>query len=328
MSHNIGKYDRQEGTEMAWHRLTNIKENIEADDNFLTEWDVEKRHMFNPDGTVSEYCRITCTDQPLFIGDPVHKDTYGLITNKDFLEIVNECLLSVSGAKIRSIGSINDRGRIFASVSIPDLPEFKGAGREFRAYLNFLNSYDKSSPFVVNASNICVVCNNTFTCELLDTNNKVFRATIRHTKNALSRLEDIDQMIDAYVGTQQRFKCLMDNFETKPVAVFEARRFFVGFSSDKIEKPSTRLLNKADRLTGLFVNGRGNRGETMADAFSAITDYYTHESSGGDNVGRQIASSEFGFGADMKRKALDVMSDQDKFEDVVEKGYKILQLAN
>jgi len=48
----------------------------------------------------------------------------------------------------------------------------------------------------------------------------------------------------------------------------------------------------------LFQRGAGNNGETLLDAFSAVTDYYSHESSGGaDQPGfrmKQTISSEFG----------------------------------
>jgi len=110
MSHKIGEYDKQEGVKQAWHGLTHVRENIAVDDNWLTKWEVSKQPMFNPDGSPSEWTRVTCSDNNLYIGKPVHQDTYSLITNKQFLDIVNDALLSVKGAKIDSVGSVCDRG--------------------------------------------------------------------------------------------------------------------------------------------------------------------------------------------------------------------------
>jgi hypothetical protein len=327
MSHKIGEYDRQEGIKQAWHGLTHVRESIGIADNWLSKWDVCKKPMSEPDGTVSEWTRVTCTDNNLYIGKPVHAETYGLITNQQFLDIVNDALLSVKGAKIDSVGSVCDRGRVFVSVSIPDLPEFRAAGREFRAYLNFINSHDQSSPFAVNASNVCVVCDNTFRYNLHDTNNKVFRAVVKHTKNANDRLQDIDRMIDAYIGTQVRFKHLMDSLDSRPVGAGTARNFFTGLHSPTIAEPSTQLLNKVDELQSLFRSGRGNRGQTLADVFSAVTDYYTHQGAKSDNPWRQIESSEYGFGSTMKTKTMDILSDNEEYLKTVFRGQKVLELV-
>jgi len=320
MSHKIGEFDRQEGIKQAWHGLTHVRETIAVDDNWLTKWDVSKQTMFNPDGSPSEWTRVTCSDNNLYIGKPVHRDTYSLITNNQFLDIVNDALLSVKGAKIDSVGSVCDRGRVFVSVSIPDLPEF-------RAYLNFINSHDQSSPFAVNASNVCVVCDNTFRYNLHDTNNKVFRAVVKHTKNANDRLQDIDRMIDAYIGTQIRFKHLMNTLDEQPVTPTTARNFFTGLHSPIIAEPSTQLLNKVDELQSLFRSGRGNRGQTLADVFSAVTDYYTHQASRSDNPWKQIESSEYGYGATMKTNAMEALTDGEEYQKTLFRGQKVLELV-
>jgi Domain of unknown function (DUF932) len=329
MAHKIGINDRQEGLTMGWHGLTQVRESIAINDNWLAQWDVEKRPMRDPDGELSEWCRVVCTDdQSIMIGKPVHHQTYSLITNKQFLDIVHDALLSVKGAKIQSVGSVCDRGRVFVSVSVPDLPEFRAAGREFRAYLNFINSHDQSSPFVVNASNVCVVCDNTFRYNLQDGNNKVFRAVVRHTKNAHDRLDNIDSMIDAYMGTQVRFKYAMDKLDAKPIDKLDASRFFAGFLSPTVEIPSTQLVNKVDRLTTLFRTGRGNNGRSYADLFSAVTDYYTHESSQSRGVSKQVESSEFGHGAEMKTRAFDLLNQDYETDVTIARGRQVLAMAN
>lgn len=324
MAHKISNIDRQEGLRQAWHGLTVVRDSIPANANWLTEWDVEKRRMINPDGTESDYCRVTCTDNPsIYVGPPVHHDTYSLITNKQFLEMVQDCLTTVAGAKIATVGSVCERGRIFASVSIPEQAEFKAAGREFRAYLNFINSHDKSSPFVVNASNVCVVCNNTFSYNLADQRNKVFRISVKHTKFAHNKLENVDQMIDAYAGANARFKAIMDTLDAQPMPVKQACQFFTGLVAPEGERLSTRTTNRIERLVALFMTGAGNRGETRADAFSAVTDLYTHGTSDTDRQ-KQMESSEFGSGQDMKTRALDVLSDELELSATMTRGQKLL----
>ena len=143
MAHKIGNVDRQEGTFQAWHGLTDVKKVIQLATCWLAKWDVEKRPMREPDGSESEYCRIVCTDDPsLKIGKPVHCETYGMISNADFLQICEDSMGEIQGATVESVGSVCDRGRIFVSVKVPDLKELTAAGRKFEPYLNFISSHD------------------------------------------------------------------------------------------------------------------------------------------------------------------------------------------
>ena len=337
MAHKIGNVDRQEGTFQAWHGLTDVKKVIQLATCWLAKWDVEKRPMREPDGSESEYCRIVCTDDPsLKIGKPVHCETYGMISNADFLQICEDSMSEIQGATVESVGSVCDRGRIFVSVKVPDLKELTAAGRKFEPYLNFISSHDLSAPFIVNASNICVVCNNTFGMELHDATNKVFRVRVPHTKNASKRLEKIPELVNAYVGTQARFASLLDTMETKEVSVGDAERFFTGLLTVKDENEakrflvktpardalelSTRRTNQIDRLVDLFRSGAGNDGNDRSDLFSAATDYYSHESSGGDDAMKQVASSEFGSGATMKTRVFNVLSDDRMTKDLIDIG--------
>jgi len=77
-------------------------------------------------------------------------------------------------------------------------------------------------------------------------------------------------------------------------------------------------------LLKLHVHGKGNRGATLADSFSAVTDYYTHHSSGGDNHMRQVLSSEYGAGRDAKQEFFMVLSDEERYTKTVDHGELIL----
>jgi len=330
MAHQIGKNDAQEGIQMAWHKLTKVGP-IDIKNCFLTSWDAEKRPLFNSLGQQTDFMEVACTDDPsIVIGTPVHKDSYSLISNKEFLGIIEESLLTVAGSTVASVGSVCDRARIFTTVKIEQCKEFEAAGRVFVPYLNFLSSHDKSAAFTVVASNVCTVCNNTFSYNLTD-KGVPFKSRVLHTKNAKPALANIDLLIGAYVGTQARFKAIMDGLGAAAVTKDMAVNFFTGLLSGKdpegaIRETSTRRENQVERLTSLFESGAGNAGRTKADVFSAITDYYTHESSGGENVWRQVVSSEYGSGAAMKQRGWDILSDQTAFEKVMFMGAKTLAL--
>lgn len=344
MSHEISNIDKQEGIEQAWHGLTVVKKVIELAQSWLAQWDVEKRPMHEPDGMESEFCRVVCTDDPsIRIGKPVHCDTYGLVTNADFLRVVSNALKEIPGAIVASVGSVRERSRIFVSVKLPELATYQAAGREFIPFLNFMSSHDMSAPFAVNASNICTVCNNTFgmnlasfgkqvsglqAAQLASEKAKAVRILLKHSKNVGDRLENVPEIISGFHGSQMLFRVQMEKLAMEKVTIDDANALFTGFLTPEnaVEKEiSTRRENQIERLVELFRYGAGNNGENRADLFSAFTDYYSHESSGGDNNRlKQFESSEYGDGFNKKREAFDTLTSDALFAQTLKRGQLVL----
>jgi hypothetical protein len=346
MSHEISNIDKQQGIEMAWHKLTEVIQTIILGTCWLSKWDVEKRPMKEPDGSESEFCRVVCTDDSkIKIGKPVHCDTYGLVSNANFLRICENALREIPGAVVASVGSVCERGRIFVSIKLPELSEYRAAGRVFVPYLNFLSSHDLSAPFDVNTSNICTVCNNTFSANLTilegqksglkaaqiaSEKAQAVRARMKHTKNVMERLENVPEIVSGFHGAQMMFKMEMERLAKEQVSVDDANALFAGFllGNESADKPlSTRRENQVDRLVHLFRKGAGNGGENRADAFSAFTDYYTHENAGGDNIMRQVVSSEYGDGAARKQEAWNMLRDEKKFSATLARGQQVLAVS-
>lgn len=344
MSHEIyDGFDKQEGTSMAWHGLTDVKPVILVDDNHLTAWDVVLVVLGMLDNAgkfiTSAFRQMVCTDKPeIQIGSPVNPDSYSVLTNKGFLAIVKNALAAIPGASIASLGSVCKRSRIFVSLQIPKMESIQAAGREFKPFLNFLSSHDKSAPFILNLGTICTVCNNTFNMNLLDENGKGLRVTVRHTSGMEAALKDIDGIISAYFVSVQKFADTMNAFAQIPITVENARAFFAGFLTDKLSNEtaekskaetaeiSQRKINMIERLTELFQTGKGNAGVNHADLFNAVTDYYSHESSGGDDKFKQVASSEFGSGAAWKSLAWLILQDDKRTAETIVKGHTVLAL--
>lgn len=354
MSHEITNIDRQEGTSQAWHGLTKIIEKLTIAGCWLSQWDIVKSKLFTLDGTgkpiETDYCQLTATDNAaIHIGAPVHCDTYQPITNKAFLAIVDEALKSITGASIASVGSVCSRGRVFVSVKLDELPSFKAAGREFNPYLNFMNSHDQSAPFGVVTSNTCTVCNNTFGMNLRliegvrsglnaakeNSKNGAVRIRMKHTKNVADRLENVPELIDGFLGAQAQFRAIMDTLDKEEISSRLVQPLMTGFlcapeigdytkaSKGDLEL-STRRSNQIDRLTELHFKGAGNNGRTMADAFSAVTDYFTHESSGGEDRSRQLVSSEYGSGQTAKNRAFHAFQSPDEVKHLLNVGAAVM----
>ena len=341
MSHMISSVDAQEGTSQAWHGLTRVRDEIPLADCWLAKWDVFKRPLHrltvsgeNPVFEQTEFSEITCTDNPqVIIGKPIG-ESYGIISNRDFLSVVETALRDVPGSKVESVGSVCERGKIFVSVSLKGLQSFNAAGREFKPYLNFVSSHDGSAPFLVNTSNICTVCFNTFTANLLAKTEE--RSTVKHTKNALTHLANVPQVVEGWFASNETFKRDLEQMALRKVSgAAEFDTFFAGLLSVSTEREaekfnpsaplSTRKFNQIDRLTTLAFKGRGNAGENRADAFSAVTDYFSHESA--PNVRKQIESSDFGLGSAMKLRAYHALRDDAAFSAFSRAGQKALSFA-
>jgi len=337
MSHDINKYDRQQGVKMAWHKLTEIMPEITLDNNWLTSWDLVPVKL-QKNGKDTKWNVLECSDIPeLEIGMPYNPGSFRPITNAEFLELVRQ---SISGTshKIVSVGSLKNRGRVFLSIELQGMEKFVAAGREFSAYLNFGNGHDKSSVLWVNSSSICTVCNNTFTSNLIQVENKATKVNEddddlnirqRHTKNANLKLPEIAKLVDAAVGVQAEFQIELDKLATIEIAKTDAKALFAGFIgrnsvADVTKGLSTRASNTVDKILELHVNGAGNGGRDLADAFNGITDYYTHFSSGGKNVNRQIISSDYGAGNVAKQDFWNMVRNPVKRGELIVRGDALL----
>ena len=333
MAHNITQYDAQEGIEQAWHGLTKIRPVITLDDNWLTKWDTVPVRL-QKNGKDSKWSILEVSDiKDLEIGQPYNPETFKPITNKAFVELVRQ---SIAGTphKIVSDGSVRQRGRIFMSLELNGMEQFKAAGRQFSAYLNFGNGHDKSSVLWVNTSNTCTVCDNTFTINLVAVENKITAINDdisfkqRHTKNVELRLPEMAKMIDKAIGVQAQFQLELEKFHAIEIPTIQVSRLFAGFIgrnvTDKKKGLSSRAKNTADKLFELHTQGKGNNGRTLADAFSAVTDYYTHFSSGGENKFRQVLSSEYGAGLKSKIEFRSLLNDSEAMEETIDLGEELL----
>jgi hypothetical protein len=350
MAHKIEQHDKQQGLKQAWHGLTEICPEITLENNWLNQWEITPRELFfeatldkQKVGAVTKsvikqdkagFSVLSVSDVPgLLIGSAYNPETFKPIDNKAFLELVRASIAG-TGHKIVTVGSVRNRGRVFLSVELKGMEKFSAAGREFSAFLNFGNGHDKSSVLWVNTSNICTVCDNTFGFNLHKVENKAMdnaddiSIRQRHTKNAELKLPGIAALVDKAIGAQGEFAIALNSLAAQPIAEKNALNLFAGFLGRKVtdidKGLSTRAENTANRLLELHKAGLGNRGENLADSFQAVTEYYTRESSGGENRAKQIVSSEFGSGAVAKAEFWNIVRDDGKREATIERGEKLL----
>lgn len=328
MSHEIRKFDIQQGRAMAWHGLTQVKEDLNLANCWLREWDIQSEKLFieaETDAPLADeggtprlqkvdtgfrILRATDKDEngnPIMIGGGYDPESFKPITNSAFLDMIAESIKNETGIELVSCGSVMNRGRIFASLSLPE--KFQAAGRPFEAFLNFGQGHDRSSVLWGNTSNICTVCNNTFTANLME-QGKTMSLRVKHTRFSEMKLENGIRYIKGALEAQTLFVKKMDKLALSKVSEDTARELFAGFINGDMSAMSTRAANIVETLVQLFKTGKGNNGENLADAFSAVTDYFTHDSAGDDKM-KQFVSSEFGAGAEKKQLFWDILTGKD-----------------
>jgi len=340
MAHQLEARDIQAGIEMAWHGMTKVVPAVTFEDAF--PFDIEREQLHTADhGPLEGWSYFRCSDDNQPAGKPV-PDSYQALTNARFWEIVQNAIGGTDAA-VESAGTIFDRCRRFVTVKLgTDMDDFKVGDRTFKNRFSLLDSIDQSTNFYGVNSSTCVVCANTFQLVMGD-NSGEFRFKIRHSKNLLPKIENMEKAIDSFVGVTAQFKAALQVAESIPVNETKARQLFAGWITDDEAGISTRSYNVVSRLTDLYKGGAGNRGETLLDVFSAVTDYYSHESSGGeDQPGfrlKQTVSSEWGSGQRKKadffntlftfdRKTRAANFAVDDFDTLVERGNRLLQIAD
>lgn len=339
--HRIEKNDKIVGTYLQWHGLNDVVEVITRQNNPLcvgtnpTGWDVEKRAMtiaHKGKQIATPFSILVGSDNGEPIGLPI-AESYGILDNAEFVDCVENCVASVPGIKcvIESSGSVRNRGRTFMAVKIGDeTDKFVVDGREFKSHLNFLNSFDKSCQLTVLDSNVCTVCDNTFSMNL-ENNGSALNVRIVHRKGIKAAIKDVPILVHAAITGRKNFAAKLSRFSSFPVSLVDAESIFAHFIGKGNENVvlSTRAANIVKRLTELFTRGKGNKGETMLDVFQAVTEYYTHENAGeSDNKFKQFESSEFGTGAESKSEFFaalcGMIETKEKFTGVARVGNKIL----
>ena len=326
----IGR-DRQVGLKQAWHGLTEVQEVIDLRNNYLTSWDVERRALsVEVDGVAVEsgFDILVGSDDGEVIGKPLSQ-AYKEVSNEAFMDLVSDAMNRLPKARLESLGSVGNRGKVFATISLGDHKDYKIGDREFQDFLNFGNAHDQSSRLWINNTNICTVCENTFNFNL--NSNKGMVGSAVHRGDIELKLADLTVLVDEFLGTQEDFKTKFDKLLKRRISLQEAQQLYTGFltRNNPREGVSARCLNTVERLGELFTRGAGNRGENYADAFSAVTDYYTHNSTrgGGKNKASQYYSSEHGLGRMNKNAFWTTVNNRELCEKTINRGKKLLELA-
>jgi hypothetical protein len=351
MSHQILQFDEQHGTSQAWHGLTQVNEKLRLSDPdfYLRRWNQipakvrpiiiggenDGAEITAPDAeglraayVISDSGNDEISVKNAICVSSVYDSTYTLLDNVKMIELIEKSLAEcgISDA-VSSVGSVFNRRRTFVSIPLAGLEKFSVGDRPFAAYLNFINSTDGTTRFQANVSNICTVCNNTLTFNL-----GAGGFLVKHSKNMGNKLEMLPDVLALAIETQKDFANEFLKMASEAIDAEKAEAWFVAFvAGDDAKSYSVNSQNRVARLLELFRDGKGNTGKTVADAVSAVTDFYTHEAANGQDdtaaKWKNHLSSEFGTGAARKSEFLAIAKDSKKRNAMIAKGRSVRKLA-
>jgi len=330
MAHLIQERDIQSGIEQAWHHKTSINEVVTRENSMPFEV-VESPILYKK----KEMDQLTGLEHDVLVEDPEYKillasddwlpvgQPYGSSYCPSSIEMFWEVLRQGMGEtkyQIVSAGTVDNRQKIFASIKVTE--GFEVAGREFKDYITILDSFDKTTALTAKYLNFCTVCNNTFMASL-STGTEIGKA--KHTKMLEINVEKLISAIDGFAGTSNMFKQMLQMAHEKPCSKDEAKAWAAGIQGRNMTKGTNGLVQKAARVGELFESGRGNEGKTRLDAFQALTEFETHESSNRKESGSQSYTSNWG--ASSATKQLAASRFEAEWNSNVKKGASLLETA-
>ena len=119
-----------------------------------------------------------------------------------------------------------DRCRRFITVKLgTDLDQFNVGERLFKNRFSLLDSIDQSTNLYGVNSSTCVVCSNTFNIVMGDKSGE-FRFKLRHSKNLVPKIENMEKAIEGFIGVSAQFKKALEIANGVPVKADEARSLF------------------------------------------------------------------------------------------------------
>lgn len=293
MSHHIdqiapGVHAYVGAREDAWHRLgITLESSFTAEEAMeaahLGRWNVRKLAL---QATEFSDTGITMVDIPDRFAtvrtNPITGDVeplgvvgnrYTIIQNEEHAEFLNT-LVDESGAHFETAGALFGGKRTFMSMRMPQ--HIDVSGDITNLYLIAVNSHDGSSEFQVFTSLIRPVCQNTVTAALRSASSSY---SIRHTRNALGRVQDVRQALGMTFKYMESFQEIADGLQAQAFSDRDFEQFLQGlFQVTDIEDTSTRKQNQMDTVRNLWTGSPtllGTKG-TRYGAYQAVTEYTSH----------------------------------------------------
>lgn len=224
--------------------------------------------------------RIVERDDTHAVLGPV-SDGYGIVTHEAMGEIVDAIV--GEGAKFETAGCVKGGAQVYCLVYLDEPYTIPGDDTETLPFLAVLNSHDGSGACKVVATQVRVVCWNTYQAASMSGDRSGRQFTFRHTAKVLDRIEDAKNALSGLRDEQHEWIALA----TELGGLQASETAFNHFLSEFIPEPpkgliSDRVKANVDKAHEIFrqlymesVTTDAHRG-TALGLVHAATEYADH----------------------------------------------------
>lgn len=256
-------------------------------------------------------------DDGLPIGNAIG-DRYNTPSNTDLFRLFKDAL---AGSDYELCSALTVDGRVEFALDAKGKTA-QAAGRDITPFVGLSRMFGGQGTILVCGHSTVIQCGNTTALFRSEAVGKEDCSSFKNTLNVMSKLPLLKRQIELQHGVQGEFVRAMESATKIAVSRDNARAAFVGLVVPKDAKElATRSANRVNRLSDLFVTGKGNTGRNAADWYNAVTDYFTHENAGSEDTAetkeafldKQYDSSERGAGMQVKYNLTKTMMQKGRF---------------
>ncbi|MCZ7558555.1 MAG: DUF932 domain-containing protein [Bacteroidia bacterium] len=294
-----------------WHRQGTVLRDAPTTEEAILaaklDWEVRKAQNYLRVG--DEFVEApsmsvfrTSDDGPIVLGTVT--DRYTPVQNVRAFAVFDR-IMSEHGYSYETAGAIKNGKKVWI---LAKAPEGASVGDDhLDKYVLMVTSHDGTANLRLLPTGVRVVCNNTLTLALGRGEDDGF--SIRHTGDIDLKLRQAE---DALAWSDVNFRKAVDVWQimadTRIEPMTAVRYFEKVIPALKKRHDDSKAWKRAFDVIGeSFMYGRGNRGETLWDAYNALTEWVDHLK-GVDND-RIADYAVFGEGARIKREAITVASE-------------------
>jgi len=322
MSHDLMNENMVYFGETPWHELgTKLEEADRADSKKVLEasgldFEVKKiQTTIEVPGQepmeTGHFCTYRMEDnKPVILGNV--GDRYEILQNEDAFAPFDNALLDF-GYQYETAGAIANGRKIWI---LAKNGSFQVGDDTIDKYMFLHNSHDGSSCVTLRPTPIRVVCNNTLNLALDRSTSR--KLSVRHTSSIKDNLDEVTKALQVaegnFDGAVEHMNKMneLKNFDI--VAYFEAvlpkLKLRRNHMPELTKKGREKVDHKQDTFDQLLVNfetGKGNKGETLWDAYNAVTEYVDHQKYAGHSD--WVKATQFGWGSTIKENAFAIASE-------------------
>lgn len=303
-----------------WHGLgTPLKESPNDIEKALElagmDWKVSKEPTFYkntrftnvaPDIATGHFVTIR-SDNGKAIGNVGSK--YEVLQNIDAFKPFD--VIKDYGYNLETAGVIDGGKRVWILAKTPD--QYLVGDDKIEDYVLLYTSHDGSSGSCFRDVFIRVVCQNTLSASL--EGRKTFEYKLRHTKSINDRVNELTDKLKDRKGNIAQAVDSMNSFLDVPmdeksldIYLEAVMPYLVNRHRESNKEMGILRRNKSlpvyNAIKGAFYHGKGNKGETLWDAYNAVTEYHDHIASHKD----WVKNTQFGASARYKKEAFFIAS--------------------